>query len=124
MTNKDFESINILRDKCYEASKNAGWHTNLETGKLKDRNKAEMICLIHSELSEAMEGERKGLMDDHLPHRLMAEVEMADAIIRIMDYCGRWNYDISGAIKEKMEYNKNRSDHKLENRSKEGGKTF
>ena len=79
---------------------------------------------MHSELSEAMEGERKKLMDDHLPHRPMPEVEMADAVIRIMDYCGRWGYDIGGAILEKMEYNRNRADHKIENRVKEGGKAF
>jgi hypothetical protein len=116
--------INKLRDVCYQASFKAGWHTDLNTGELLDRNKAEMICLMHSELSEAMEGERKGLMDDHLPNRPMAEVEMADTIIRIMDYCGRWNYDIGGAIIEKIEYNKNRADHKIENRKKESGKKF
>lgn len=38
--------------------------------------------------AEAMEGERKGLMDDHLPHRPMAEVELADALIRLFDYAG------------------------------------
>lgn len=116
--------INKLRDTCYNASLEAGWHTDLESGKLIDRNKAEMICLMHSELSEAMEGERKGLMDDHLPHRQMAEVEMADVIIRVMDYCGRWGYDIGGAIEEKLAYNKNRADHKLENRIKDNGKKF
>jgi hypothetical protein len=118
------KEINKLRDFCYNESFKAGWHTNLETGELLERNKGEMICLIHSEISEAMEGERKGLMDDHLPTRPMAEVEMADAVIRIMDYCGRWNYDIGGAIVEKIEYNRNRLDHKLENRVKNGGKKF
>lgn len=118
------EQINKLRDICYKASLDGGWHTDLTTGELKERNKAEMICLIHSELSEAMEGERKDLKDDHLPHRPMAEVEMADAVIRIMDYCGRWGYDIGGAIVEKMEYNKNRADHKIENRINNGGKKF
>jgi hypothetical protein len=118
------EQINDLRNTCYQASYKAGWHTDIETGELKDRNKAEMICLMHSELSEAMEGERKGLMDDHLPHRPMAEVEMADAVIRIMDYCGRYNYDIGGAIIEKLEYNANRADHKIENRKKDNGKKF
>lgn len=117
-------AINELAERCYQASKNAGWHTNLETGELLERNKAEMICLIHSELSEAMEGERKGLMDDHLPHRPMVEVEMADAVIRIMDYCGRWGYDLGGAVVEKLEYNAKRADHKLENRIKNGGKKF
>lgn len=118
------EQINELRDFCYGESFRAGWHTNLETGELLERNKGEMIALIHSEVSEAMEGERKGLMDDHLPNRPMAEVEMADAIIRIMDYCGRWNYDVGGAIMDKIEYNRNRADHKLENRQKDGGKKF
>jgi len=118
------QEINKLRDLCYGESFKAGWHTSLETGELIERNKAEMICLMHSELSEAMEGERKGLMDDHLPNRPMAEVEMADTIIRIMDYCGRWGYDIGGAIMEKIEYNRNRADHKLENRQKNGGKKF
>jgi hypothetical protein len=118
------KEINELRDKCYKASKDAGWHTNIETGKLLERNKAEMLCLIHSEISEAMEGERKDLRDDHLPHRPMAEVEIADAVIRIMDYAGRWGYDIGGAIVDKMEYNKNRADHKIENRKSEGGKQF
>jgi hypothetical protein len=41
-----------------------------------------------------------------------------------MDYCGRWNYDIGGAIIEKIGYNRNRADHKLENRIKDGGKKF
>lgn len=120
MTNQ----INELRDLCYSESFKAGWHTDLETGKLLNRNKGEMIALIHSEISEAMEGERKNLKDDHLPSRPMVEVEMADAIIRIMDYCGRWNYDIGGAIMDKIHYNRNRLDHKIENRIKEGGKKF
>jgi hypothetical protein len=41
-----------------------------------------------------------------------------------MDYAGRFNYDIGGAIIEKMEYNANRADHKIENRGKDGGKKF
>jgi hypothetical protein len=118
------EQINELRDLCYGESFKAGWHTNLQTGELLERNKGEMIALIHSEVSEAMEGERKGLMDDHLPNRPMVEVEMADAVIRIMDYCGRWGYDIGGAIIDKIEYNRNRADHKIENRQKDGGKKF
>lgn len=60
---------------------------------------------MHSELSEAMEGERKGLMDDKLPHRRMAEVELADTLIRIFDYAGGFGYDLQGAYEEKMAYN-------------------
>ena len=82
------------------------------------------LCLIHSEVSEAMEGDRKDLMDDKLPHRKMLEVELADAVIRIADLAGRKNLDLAGAILEKMEFNKKRPDHKRENRQKDGGKTY
>lgn len=116
--------INSVVDKCYKASFDAGWHTDLETGTLKDRNRGEMLMLVVSEISEAMEGERKGLMDDHLPERPMAEVELADALIRICDYAGRWGYDLGGAVVDKLEYNKNRKDHKIENRILEGGKKW
>jgi len=118
------KEINTLRDICYKNSFNAGWHTNLATGEILKRNKGEMLMLVVTEIAEAMEGERKDLMDDHLPNRPMAEVEMADAVIRIMDYCGRWGYDIGGAIEEKLQYNKSRLDHKVENRIKDGGKKF
>lgn len=129
-------------------------------------------------------------MDDHLPHRPMAEVEMADTLIRLLDCAGAWNvrliafqhtrsvsanrgeaifnihhyvngigayvpvfplsdldrdwlsravseaifavmsycfvfdYDLLGAYEEKMEYNRNRADHKLEARRAAGGKAF
>ena len=42
------KQINNLRDLCYKASFDAGWHTNLKTGELLERNKGEMIALIHS----------------------------------------------------------------------------
>ena len=82
------------------------------------------LCLIHSEISEAMEGERKDLMDDHLPHRKMVEVELADTMIRIMDLAGAMNLDLGGAMVEKLLYNTQRSDHKVDNRAKTNGKKF
>lgn len=80
--------------------------------------------LIVSEVAEAMEGERKNLMDDHLPHRGMAEVELVDAVIRILDYCGGFGYDLQGAFEEKMAYNQSRKDHSHAARIAEGGKQF
>lgn len=117
------KNINELRDICFNESLKNGWHTD-SYGNLLDKNKGEMLSLIHSEISEALEGERKGLMDSHLPNRPMPEVEMADAVIRIMDYCGRWGYDIGGAVIEKLIYNSQRKDHTIEARSKDGGKKF
>ncbi len=111
------KEINKLVEYCHTQAKNAGWHN-------KPREDGTMLALVHSEISEAMEGFRKDLMDDHLPHRKMAEVELADAVIRICDLAGLKGYDLGGAIEEKLTYNLQRTDHKLENRNKEGGKQF
>lgn len=84
----------------------------------------EKLCLSHSELSEAMEGHRKGLKDDKLPHRSMLEVELADAVIRIFDLAGALGLDLSGAMIEKLAYNQQRADHKPEARAAAGGKAY
>lgn len=117
-------TITELVEICHGNSKEAGWYTNLQTGEPKKVNDGERLMLIVSEISEAMEGVRKNLMDDKLPHRLMAEVELADACIRIFDYAGYKGYDLMGAIMEKIQYNIDRTDHKIESRMAEGGKAF
>lgn len=89
-----------------------------------DRNIGELLMLAVSELSEALEGHRKNLMDDKLPHRKMFEVELADTIIRIFDMAGGLGLDLGGTFVEKMAYNKVREDHKLENRMGEHGKKY
>lgn len=78
------------------------------------RNKGELLMLVVTELAEGFEGERKGLMDDKLPHRPMAEVEIVDAIVRLLDYAGAFGYDLDGAFTEKLAYNAQRADHKAE----------
>lgn len=100
------------------------WWVDLETGEPKNRNVGEMLMLIVSEIAEAMEGHRKGLMDDKLPHRKMLEVEIADAIIRELDLCAGLGLDIGGAVAEKMAYNRVRADHKREARLAPNGKKY
>jgi NTP pyrophosphatase (non-canonical NTP hydrolase) len=119
----EVHSLNLLSLRCRIAN-DTWWHDPVTGEKLVNRNKGELLALIHSEISECLEGERKQLMDDHLPHRKMAEVELADALIRIFDYAGEYGYDLGGAFEEKMKYNASRADHKPENRIKLGGKEF
>jgi len=119
-----FESLNELVKEIHDNNVKAGWWTDLNTGERKDRNVGELLCLVHSEISEAMEGIRKNLKDDKLPHRSMFEVELADAIIRIFDIAGAYNLDLGGAMQEKIDFNKSREDHKIENRKAENGKKF
>lgn len=115
-------NLNDYAKEVHEANKK--WWHDLETGERLERNKGEQQMLIVSEIAEAMEGVRKGLMDDHLPHRKMEEVEMADALIRILDYCEGHGLDIEGAYQEKMAYNASRADHKPEIRRLSGGKRW
>ncbi len=89
-----------------------------------ERNIGELLCLVHSEISEAMEGHRKNLNDDKLPHRKMIEVELADAVIRILDICAGLDLDIEGAYQEKMAYNSKRQDHSVEARKLHNGKKY
>lgn len=129
LTDLGIESALIqLQEKVYQDNVSAGWHNNLDgTERTLEEQEAMFptrIALCHSELSEALEGYRKSLMDDHLPSRPMAEVELADTVIRIFDLAGAMRYDLAGAIFYKLAYNKKRSDHKLENRNKPNGKKF
>lgn len=120
------DNIDYLQFHVYQGNVKAGWWENLATGEAKPKGDVELILskmmLITTEVAEAAEGVRKGLNDDHLKHRPMAEVELADAVIRILDLCGHEGYDLAGAIMEKLEYNAQRLDHKRESRMAEGGK--
>lgn len=118
------EQINKFVATCHHASQSAGWWANKETIHIDVNIVPTKLCLIHSEISEAMEGHRKGLMDDKLPHRPMIEVELADALIRIADLAGALGLDLGGAVDEKMAFNAHREDHKAENRAAAGGKTY
>ena len=118
---KDF--INNLSKEIYQANKAKGFwedrefiprnmeRMNCMPGDIKAVQKAfnaQMLALIHSEISEALEADRKDLMDDKLPNRLGLEVELADAFIRICDMAGGLSMDLGGAVEEKLAYNTTR----------------
>jgi len=83
-----------------------------------ERNEGELIALMHSELSEALEAIRNGNPpDDKIPEYTGVEAELADVIIRIMDMAAAKGYRVGEAVVAKINYNKNRP-------YKHGGKKF
>lgn len=118
---------------------NTQWWRDPATGFPIDRNVGEMIALMHSELSEALEAHRKNLMDDKLPHFHGIDVELIDCIIRAMDLLGaRYNGRLSSSVNpddalaytpgdvlyDKCHYNARRADHKPANRLEAHGKKY
>jgi len=116
--------IEKAQQLAHRTATDAGWYRNPETGENIVRNFGEVVALMHSELSEALEADRKGLKDDKLPHRDGREVEFADCIIRILDTAAALGLDIAGALIEKNRYNQRRADHKLEARAENNGKKY
>lgn len=111
---KDVMIINGVCSLCrrsHEIAKSKGWWDE-------PRSDGELIALMHSELSEAMEGLRHGdPPSEHIPDFSAVEEEMADTVIRVADYCQQRGFDLAGAIIEKMKYNAERT-------HKHGGKLF
>lgn len=79
--------LNALAAAVHVANRKWWYDLHDQTKRL-DRNVDELLMLDVSEAGEALEGERKSLMDDKVPTRPMAEVEVADILIRTLDFAG------------------------------------
>ena len=75
-----------LSQQLHEFNLEKGWWDKWLDDKFKRFPTA--IMLVHTEFSEAVEGLRADLMDTHLPHLKMFDVEIADALIRLLDLAG------------------------------------
>lgn len=83
------------------------------------------LALVAGELSEALEAVRKNIgADPHIPDFSAEEAEIADAVIRLMNYATDRKLRLAEAIAAKNEFNRNRADHKKEHRATEHGKRF
>lgn len=116
------DAIRVLVNISYHNSKNHGFWENYdqtcEALVAKGRTdlaadyivitKLAKMALIHSEVGEATEGIRKYQLDGHCPNFTSEEVELADALIRIFDYAGKFKLRLPEALLAKITYNKSR----------------
>jgi NTP pyrophosphatase (non-canonical NTP hydrolase) len=101
-------TVNELVKHSYQNAIAHGWHDE-------PRTVGDLICLMHSELSEALEEYRNGHSPNQIYYNEMPKdkpegipIELADCIIRIFDFCGLHNIDLEQALTIKMQYNKTR----------------
>lgn len=96
------EVLNSLAKNVHAMACEKGWYDQ-------PRHDLEVLCLMHSELSEACEGLRHGNPpDEHCPEFSSAEIELADCIIRILDTCHHKGWNIGEATVAKITYNATR----------------
>jgi NTP pyrophosphatase (non-canonical NTP hydrolase) len=94
--------LNELASEIREVNKANGWNLFYED---EDWNKEykvpAILCLIHSEVDEALQDYRMNKKPEML-------IEMADVLIRVLDFVGGFKADFDKVVNDKIEYNKTR----------------
>ena len=83
-----------------ELSKTPAGHVAVDIG---------CLALAGTELAEAIEATRVPCQDDHIPFYTGQEAEVADAIIRLLDFAAARNLKVVDAMIAKADYNRSRS---------------
>lgn len=99
-------TINEMARASHENSKAKGfWEMGVE-----NRNRGELICLMHSELSELLEAIRKkdAQPSEHCPEITAEAEELADVLIRVGDYAHAFGVDLERAVRAKTAFNSTR----------------
>jgi hypothetical protein len=113
------EAFKAIQNEVHQTAKSKGWWDDrlalMEVAGMNDLGefaekaiKSQMIALMHSELSEGLEGLRKDLTDDKCPEFDMLTVELADTFIRMLDFAAGFNLPLAEAVIAKMQMNTTR----------------
>lgn len=101
-------NLNELADSIHQLAKSKGWHSFGET---ELQFVTRFIANLHGEASELWEAARNNQLHsacDKTPKLTCEEEEVADLLIRTLDFAAARGIDIDNAVKIKQEFNATR----------------